>query len=98
MTRGGSKRLSGPQPPAAGVGYVDRESSVPLFGSMQRKALWIAAGAAGILAAGRLMYGAGQAERAGELSQRAALLLHAPFDEAPAYADLRATEARLLVE
>jgi len=63
-----------------------------------RRALWIAVSGACILLAGALIYRAGREERALGLSQQAARLLHPPFDEAPAYSDIRATEARLLVE
>jgi tetratricopeptide (TPR) repeat protein len=65
---------------------------------MRRRALWIAVAGACILLAGSLIHQAGQAERARRLSQQAARLLHPPFDEAPAFADIRATEAREVVE
>jgi tetratricopeptide (TPR) repeat protein len=65
---------------------------------MRRRALWIAVAGACILVAGSLIHRAGQAERATALLQQGARLLHPPFDEAPAFADIRATEARLVVE
>lgn len=76
----------------------DPNRSLPVRVSMRRKALWIAAIGASILGAGALIRQAGLSERAGELSKRAARLLHPPFAESPAFADMRATEARLLVE
>jgi tetratricopeptide (TPR) repeat protein len=65
---------------------------------IRRRGLWIAVSGACILLAGSLIYRAGREERARALSQQAARLLHPPYDEAPTYSDMRATEARLLVE
>src|SRR3954471_20779568 len=65
---------------------------------MRRRALWIAVSAACVVLAGVLIYRAGRSERAQGFSQQAVRLLHPPFDEAPAYSDIRATEARMLLE
>ncbi len=65
---------------------------------MQRKALWIFVGAAGILGTGRLIHDASEAERASALAASAERLLAAPFEQAPGFQELRATEARLLLE
>jgi tetratricopeptide (TPR) repeat protein len=65
---------------------------------MRRKAVLIAAGAAGILVVGGLQREADRAQRSRELAQRAARLLHAPYEEAPSFQDVRASEARLAIE
>jgi tetratricopeptide (TPR) repeat protein len=65
---------------------------------MRRRALWIAAAVAGIFVAGGLAYRAGRAERAQALVQQAERLLHPAFDQAPAFTDVRAPEARTLLE
>ncbi|HKU40280.1 MAG TPA: tetratricopeptide repeat protein [Polyangiales bacterium] len=65
---------------------------------MRRRAVLIAAGAAAILVVGGLHREADRAQRSRELTQRAARLLHVPFEEAPSFQDIRATEARLAIE
>lgn len=64
---------------------------------MRRRALWIAV-VVGCICGGFLVYRQGRIERAQALCQRAARLLHAPFDEAPAFSDVRAAEARMLLD
>ena len=65
---------------------------------MRRKAVLIAAGAAAILVVGIVQREADRAQRSRGLAQRAERLLHAPFEEAPSFQDVRASEARLAIE
>jgi tetratricopeptide (TPR) repeat protein len=65
---------------------------------MRRRALWIAAAVAVICVATGLAYRAGRVERAQALMQQAVRLLRPAFDEAPAFTDIRAAEARTLLE